>query len=96
VRFYWFRWMAYPDLPDDFQEKHRSVWVNVPRALSDPEKGHWPEKEHWIDHPYLDQSEVAGGLGLGGIGVTERPTPASCERGLRRRLADRPRPCART
>jgi hypothetical protein len=27
MRFIWFNLMPWPYLPDDFREKHRSVWV---------------------------------------------------------------------
>jgi hypothetical protein len=36
----WFHLMPYPYLPDDFKQKYRSVWVDVPSHLYDPEKGH--------------------------------------------------------
>jgi hypothetical protein len=35
----WFHLMPYPYLPDDFKQKYRSVWVDVPSHLYDPEKG---------------------------------------------------------
>jgi hypothetical protein len=41
MRFHWFHLMPYPFLPEDFQQKYRSVWVDVPSTLYDPEKGHW-------------------------------------------------------
>jgi hypothetical protein len=37
MRFIWFNLMPWPDLPDDFREKYRSVWVDIPSALYDPE-----------------------------------------------------------
>ena len=27
-------------MPDDFREKHRSVWVDIPNTLYDPVRGH--------------------------------------------------------
>jgi hypothetical protein len=36
MRFVWFNLMPWPDLPDNFREKYRSVWVDIPNALYDP------------------------------------------------------------
>ena len=33
MKFHWFHLMPYPDLPEDFREKYRSVWVDVPSHL---------------------------------------------------------------
>ena len=40
MKFHWFHLMPYTDLPDDFREKNRSVWVDVNSRLFDPVKGH--------------------------------------------------------
>ena len=56
---------ALPFLPDDFKQKYRSVWVDVPSTLYDPEKG------HWLYNQYLDQLEFADSLGYDGICVNE-------------------------
>ena len=37
MKFTWFNLMPWPDLPDDFRESQRSVWVDVPSELYDPE-----------------------------------------------------------
>jgi hypothetical protein len=39
MKFTWFNLMPWPYLPDDFREKHRSVWVDIPNTLYDPKKG---------------------------------------------------------
>ncbi len=65
MRFHWFHLMPYPYLPDDFKDKYRSVWVDVPSSLFDPEKG------HRLYHQYLDQLEFADSLGFDGICVNE-------------------------
>ena len=65
MRFHWFHLMPYPFLPDDFKQKYRSVWVDVPSTLYDPEKG------HWLYNQYLDQLEFADSLGYDGICVNE-------------------------
>lgn len=36
----WFHLMPYRWLPDDFREKYRSVWVDIPSSLWDSRKGH--------------------------------------------------------
>ena len=35
MKMMWFHLMPYPDLPDDFNTKHRSVWVDIDPALFD-------------------------------------------------------------
>ncbi|GIX48783.1 MAG: monooxygenase [Candidatus Tectimicrobiota bacterium] len=61
----WFHLMPYPYLPDDFKQKYRSVWVDVPSTLYDPEKG------HWVYNEYLDELEFADQVGFDGICVNE-------------------------
>lgn len=61
----WFHLMPYPYLPDDFKEKYRSVWVDVPSELYDPEKG------HAVYNDYLDELEHAEQAGFDGICVNE-------------------------
>ncbi len=65
MKFTWFNLMPWPYLPDDFRETHRSVWVDIPAKLYDPEQG------HRVYHTYLDQLEYAESLGYDGIGVNE-------------------------
>ena len=65
VRFCWFNLMPWPDLPDDFRQNNRSVWVDIPSALYDPERG------NHVYHEYMDQLEYADSLGFDGIGVNE-------------------------
>jgi hypothetical protein len=41
MKFTFFNLMPWPHLPVDFRQKHhRSVWVDIPRSLYDPVKGH--------------------------------------------------------
>src|SRR5713226_5826645 len=65
MKFTWFNLMPWPYLPDDFREKHRSVWVDIPNTLYDPRRG------HHVYHTYLDQLEYAETLGFDGIGCNE-------------------------
>jgi alkanesulfonate monooxygenase SsuD/methylene tetrahydromethanopterin reductase-like flavin-dependent oxidoreductase (luciferase family) len=60
-----FHLMPYPDLPDDFREKYRSVWVDVPSHLFDPERG------HQVYNEYLDELEYAAEMGFDGVCVNE-------------------------
>ena len=61
----WFHLMPYPYLPDDFKQKYRSVWVDVPSHLYDPEKG------HMVYNDYLDELEFAEQVGFDGLCVNE-------------------------
>ena len=57
--------MPYPDLPDEFRETNRSVWVDVDSRLYDPEVG------HRVYNEYLDELEYADQMGFDGICVNE-------------------------
>ena len=65
LKFTWFNLMPWPYLPDDFREKNRSVWVDIPNRLYDPVEG------HEVYNEYMDQLEYADKLGFDGIGVNE-------------------------
>ena len=65
MKCHWFHLMPYQDLPEDFKEKHPSVWVDVSSELFDPARGHQFYNE------YLDQLEFADSLGFDGICVNE-------------------------
>lgn len=60
-----FHLMPCPYLPEDFQQQYRSVWVDVPSDLYEPEKG------HWVYNEYLDELEHADQMGFDGICVHE-------------------------
>ena len=65
MRFIWFNLMPWPHLPEDFREKYRSVWVDIPSSLYDPVRG------HAVYNDYLDQLEFAETVGFDGLGVNE-------------------------
>ena len=65
MKFTWFHLMPYRFLPEDFKEKYRSVWVDIPRDLYDPKVG------HRLYNDYLDQLEYADAMGFDGLGVNE-------------------------
>jgi alkanesulfonate monooxygenase SsuD/methylene tetrahydromethanopterin reductase-like flavin-dependent oxidoreductase (luciferase family) len=62
--------MPYKYLPEDFQKKYHSVWVDVPSELYDPVKG------HEIYNEYLDQLEYADRMGFDGVVVNEHHSNA--------------------
>ncbi len=70
MKFHWFHLMPYPDLPEDFQQKYRSVWVDVPYSLFDPERG------HQVYNEYLDELEYAEQAGFDGICCNEHHSNA--------------------
>ena len=61
----WFHLMPYRFLPEDFKEKYRSVWVDVPSELYDA------EKTHGLYHEFLDELEFAEQCGFDGLCVNE-------------------------
>ena len=65
MKFTWFHLMPYRFLPEDFKDKYRSVWVDIPRDLYDPKVG------HRLYNDYLDQLEYADQMGFDGLGVNE-------------------------
>jgi len=65
LKFTWFNLMPWPYLPEDFREKYRSVWVDIPNSLYDPVRG------HELYNVYLDELEYAEECGFDGIGVNE-------------------------
>ena len=40
MKFLWFHLMPYKELPDDFKDKHPSVWVDIHSSLFDPRRAH--------------------------------------------------------
>ena len=60
-----FHLMPYPDLPDDFAQEHRSVWVDIDPGLYDPAVGHRAYND------YIDQLEFAASVGFDGVGINE-------------------------
>ena len=65
-----FHLMPYKALPEDFAEKHRSAWVDLPNENFDPELG------QLYYHEYLDELEFADKLGFDGICVNEHHSNA--------------------
>jgi len=89
VKFTWFNLMPWPHLPEDFREKHRSVWVDIDSRLYDPAEG------NRVYHEYMDQLEYADTLGFDAMGINEHhqnayglmPSPNIIAAGLARRTS---------
>ena len=87
MKFTWFNLMPWPYLPDDFREKHRSVWVDIDQRVFDP------ARSHEVYNTYMDLLEYADTLGFDGVGVNEHhqngygimPSPNIIAAGLARR-----------
>ena len=65
MKLLWFHLMPYTALPDDFREKHSSVWVDIDPALFDPVLGHRMYNE------FMDELEHAAALGFDAVCVNE-------------------------
>ncbi|MBI3390202.1 MAG: LLM class flavin-dependent oxidoreductase [Deltaproteobacteria bacterium] len=65
MQFFYFHLMPWPDLPADFDRRHKSAWVTLPNRIYDPKRG-----QH-LYNEYLDELERAEALGFDGIGVNE-------------------------
>ena len=71
MKFTWFNLMPWPYLPEDFREKHRSVWVDIPNTLYEPRRG------HFVYHEYMDQLECADALGFDYLAQAAAAFPAT-------------------
>jgi alkanesulfonate monooxygenase SsuD/methylene tetrahydromethanopterin reductase-like flavin-dependent oxidoreductase (luciferase family) len=65
MKMIWFHLMSYPELPEDFTQTNRSVWIDIDPAIFDPAVG------HKMYNDYIGQLEYAAELGFDGIGVNE-------------------------
>jgi len=61
----WFHLMPYQDLPDDFKQRHNSIWVDIDPGLFDPHAG------HRLYHEYIDELVHAAQAGFDGVCVNE-------------------------
>jgi alkanesulfonate monooxygenase SsuD/methylene tetrahydromethanopterin reductase-like flavin-dependent oxidoreductase (luciferase family) len=90
VKLLWFHLMPYTDLPEDFTERHSSVWVSIDSRLFDPTRAHRMYNE------FMDELEFAAELGFDGICVNEHhsngyglmPSPNLIAASLARRTRD--------
>ena len=65
MRLMWFHLMPYTELPDDFREKHHSVWVDIHSSLFDPKRA------HLMYNDFMDELEYAADCGFDAVCVNE-------------------------
>jgi alkanesulfonate monooxygenase SsuD/methylene tetrahydromethanopterin reductase-like flavin-dependent oxidoreductase (luciferase family) len=90
MKFMWFHLMPYTELPDDFREKHPSVWVDIHSSLFDPKRA------HHMYNDFMDELEYAAASGYDAICVNEHhsngyglmPSPNLIASSLARRTTD--------
>ena len=90
MKLLWFHLMPYTELPDDFREKHPSVWVDIHSSLFDPRRA------HHMYNDFMDELEFAAECGFDAICVNEHhsngyglmPSPNLIASSLARRTTD--------
>src|SRR5690242_19104868 len=65
MKLMWFHLMPYTELPEDFREKHHSVWVDIHSSLFDPRRA------HHMYNDFMDELEFAAECGFDAICVNE-------------------------
>src|SRR2546423_431075 len=65
MKLMWFHLMPYTELPDDFREKHPSVWVDIHSSLFDPRRA------HHMYNDFMDELEYAAECGFDAVCVNE-------------------------
>ena len=90
MKLMWFHLMPYTELPDDFRDKHPSVWVDIHSSLFDPRRA------HHMYNDFMDELEFAAECGFDAICVNEHhsngyglmPSPNLIASALARRTTD--------
>ncbi|MBV8524643.1 MAG: LLM class flavin-dependent oxidoreductase [Acetobacteraceae bacterium] len=90
MKLMWFHLMPYTELPDDFREKHPSVWVDIHSSLCDP------KRIHRMYNDFMDELEYAAACGFDAVCVNEHhsngyglmPSPNLIASALARRTRD--------
>src|SRR6185312_14805935 len=90
MRLMWFHLMPYTELPDDFREKHHSVWVDIHSSLFDPKRA------HLMYNDFMDEMEFAADCGFDAVCCNEHhsngyglmPSPNLIASALSRRTRD--------
>ena len=90
MKFMWFHLMPYTELPEDFKDKHPSVWVDIHSSLFDPKRA------HHMYNDFMDELEYAAECGYDAICVNEHhsngyglmPSPNLIATALARRTTD--------
>ena len=65
MRLMWFHLMPYTELPDDFRQKHPSVWVDIHSSLFDPKRA------HLMYNDFMDEMEFAADVGFDAVCCNE-------------------------
>ena len=90
MKLMWFHLMPYTELPDDFKQKHPSIWVDIHSSLFDPQRA------HHMYNDFMDELEYAADCGYDAICVNEHhsngyglmPSPNLIATSLARRTTD--------
>jgi alkanesulfonate monooxygenase SsuD/methylene tetrahydromethanopterin reductase-like flavin-dependent oxidoreductase (luciferase family) len=90
MKLLWFHLMPYTELPDDFRERHPSVWVDIHSSLFDPRRA------HHMYNDFMDELEYAAECGFDAVCVNEHhsngyglmPSPNLIASSLARRTSD--------
>ena len=61
MKLMWFHLMPYTELPDDFNKKHPSVWVDIHSSLFDPKRA------HHMYNDFMDEMEFAADAGFDAV-----------------------------
>ena len=65
MKLMWFHLMPYTELPEDFRDKHPSVWVDIHSSLFDPRRAHHMYNDFMDDRRGMIGTRP-GAPGLGG------------------------------
>jgi alkanesulfonate monooxygenase SsuD/methylene tetrahydromethanopterin reductase-like flavin-dependent oxidoreductase (luciferase family) len=90
MKLMWFHLMPYTELPEEFRDKHPSVWVDIHSSLFDPLRA------HHMYNDFIDELEFAAECGFDAICVNEHhsngyglmPSPNLIASALARRTTD--------
>jgi alkanesulfonate monooxygenase SsuD/methylene tetrahydromethanopterin reductase-like flavin-dependent oxidoreductase (luciferase family) len=90
MKLMWFHLMPYTELPEDFKQKHPSIWVDIHSSLFDPKRA------HLMYNDFMDELEYAADCGYDAICVNEHhsngyglmPSPNLIASSLARRTTD--------
>jgi alkanesulfonate monooxygenase SsuD/methylene tetrahydromethanopterin reductase-like flavin-dependent oxidoreductase (luciferase family) len=90
MKLMWFHLMPYTELPDDFKQKHPSVWVDIHSSLFDPQRA------HLMYNDFMDEMEFAADVGFDAVCCNEHhsngyglmPSPNLIASALARRTTD--------
>jgi alkanesulfonate monooxygenase SsuD/methylene tetrahydromethanopterin reductase-like flavin-dependent oxidoreductase (luciferase family) len=90
MKLMWFHLMPYTELPEDFRDRHPSVWVDIHSSLFDPRRA------HLMYNDFMDELEFAAECGFDAVCVNEHhsngyglmPSPNLIASALARRTTD--------